>query len=165
MVYCLAMRFQPKNGVRRKTCVEECANLDIRWIFPHGAPRPRCVCVGVQVYYVVAGQPHTPTVKLTATRTFVRRTLQPWFLCPSCGRRCGRLYLPAGEVALKCRRCWGLQYASQLWPGRRAREYMTRARPGDPPRSPIAPHTYVWEDTPRPARPPLVPWLGRRRYD
>src|SRR5713226_6754415 len=58
-----AMRFQPK-GDKRKTCVEECAVFDVRGIAP---VRP---CVAVQVYHVVAGQPYTPTVRLTTTPTF-----------------------------------------------------------------------------------------------
>jgi hypothetical protein len=37
-----------------------------------------------------------------------------WFLCPRCGRRCGRLYLPAGAARVGCRRCFGLLYRSQF---------------------------------------------------
>jgi hypothetical protein len=41
-----------------------------------------------------------------------------WLLCPSCGRRCFKLYLPPGAAAqptpFRCRLCWGLVYeASQ----------------------------------------------------
>lgn len=34
-----------------------------------------------------------------------------WFRC-ECGRRSGRLYLPAGETAFRCRPCYELTYRS-----------------------------------------------------
>jgi hypothetical protein len=34
-----------------------------------------------------------------------------WFLCYKCGRRCAKLYINSIDVA--CRKCAGLQYASQ----------------------------------------------------
>ncbi len=36
---------------------------------------------------------------------------RPWFLCPSCGRRCGVLYSLNARII--CRKCGGLSYASQ----------------------------------------------------
>jgi hypothetical protein len=33
-----------------------------------------------------------------------------WFMCLSCGRRCGVLY---GGTHFRCRKCWNLAYASQ----------------------------------------------------
>ena len=35
-----------------------------------------------------------------------------WFLCPSCGRRCGKLYNPPGSVWFACRLCFKLTYTS-----------------------------------------------------
>lgn len=35
---------------------------------------------------------------------------RPWFVCPHCHRRCGKLY---GGSRFYCRKCWGLTYASQ----------------------------------------------------
>lgn len=35
---------------------------------------------------------------------------RPWFLCPRCGRRCGKLYLPAWGWEFWCRLCHGLHY-------------------------------------------------------
>jgi len=37
-----------------------------------------------------------------------------WFLCPGCGRRVGKLYLPAGKYAFLCRHCHRLAYRAQL---------------------------------------------------
>jgi len=34
-----------------------------------------------------------------------------WFLC-DCGRRVGRLYLPSGQAAFRCRNCYNLTYRS-----------------------------------------------------
>ena len=39
---------------------------------------------------------------------------QRWFLCPGCGTRIGKLYLPAGEMAFLCRRGHRLAYRAQL---------------------------------------------------
>ena len=41
-----------------------------------------------------------------------------WILCPSCGHKCLKLYMPPGAAAhptpFRCRKCWGLVYeASQ----------------------------------------------------
>ncbi len=39
---------------------------------------------------------------------------RPWFLCPSCGRRCGVLYSIRSRII--CRKCGGLSYESQNEP-------------------------------------------------
>ena len=39
---------------------------------------------------------------------------RPWFLCPSCGRRCGVLYSIGSRII--CRKCGGLSYESQNEP-------------------------------------------------
>ena len=36
-----------------------------------------------------------------------------WFLCPGCGRRARKLYLPLDEAAFLCRKCYNLGYAAQ----------------------------------------------------
>lgn len=38
-----------------------------------------------------------------------------FFRCPQCERRSTRLYAPALHSGLRCRRCWGLSYASRGW--------------------------------------------------
>jgi hypothetical protein len=35
-----------------------------------------------------------------------------WWLCPNCGRRCGKLYLPPRRHLFKCRVCYQLSYES-----------------------------------------------------
>ena len=37
-----------------------------------------------------------------------------WFVCPGCGRRAGKLYLPKGETIFLCRLCHGLDYRQQV---------------------------------------------------
>jgi hypothetical protein len=36
-----------------------------------------------------------------------------WFVCPGCGRRAGKLYLPKGETIFLCRLCHRLEYRQQ----------------------------------------------------
>jgi hypothetical protein len=36
-----------------------------------------------------------------------------WFLCPGCGRRKRKLYLPSDEVVFLCRKCHNLGYRAQ----------------------------------------------------
>lgn len=38
-----------------------------------------------------------------------------FYRCPACARRASRLYVPLSELQPRCRRCWGLNYASQGW--------------------------------------------------
>jgi hypothetical protein len=38
-----------------------------------------------------------------------------FFRCPRCERRATRLYVPVIDLDPRCRRCWGLSYASQSW--------------------------------------------------
>jgi hypothetical protein len=37
-----------------------------------------------------------------------------WFLCPACGRRAAKLYLPSESPVFLCRHCHGLGYRQQL---------------------------------------------------
>lgn len=39
-----------------------------------------------------------------------------FFLCPACGNRCTKLYLPPNDSILACRTCWDLPYRSQHTP-------------------------------------------------
>ncbi len=57
------------------------------------------------------GKTLTQEVAITKTRLFsggIRR----WFVCPKCGCRAGKLYAPPYKN-FTCRKCGGLQYASQ----------------------------------------------------
>ena len=115
--------------------VEECAHCGlfglrpgdsgfIRWLSkPDGAP------VGRLNYEI---RPHGPdgqaicflrqaltfdgTLRMGSGQTVPVTTTHPhfggkryWFLC-ECGRRSGRLYLPAGETLFRCRLCCDLTY-------------------------------------------------------
>jgi len=33
-----------------------------------------------------------------------------WVLCPRCGRKCRKLYMPHGAAEYRCHRCWNLAY-------------------------------------------------------
>lgn len=52
------------------------------------------------------------TLSTTTTRPFYGGT-RLWFVCPSCGRRCGKLYTPDRRLPFLCRLCWGCVYESQ----------------------------------------------------
>ena len=50
-----------------------------------------------------------------------------WFRCPSCARRCAKLYLPPGAECFACRRCHRLAYQSQReGPAERLAAYSAR---------------------------------------
>ncbi len=51
------------------------------------------------------------TVPLVATRPH-KRGLHWYWLCPACGRRVAKLYLPPGSRCFRCRHCHDLTYRS-----------------------------------------------------
>lgn len=64
------------------------------------------------------------TVEFTIAEQYVQRIklvsipgnaggLVYWFLCPGCGRRKRKLYLPSGEAVFLCRKCHDLAYRIQ----------------------------------------------------
>jgi hypothetical protein len=61
---------------------------------------------------------------------------RPWFLCPNCGRRAGKLYLPLGGRHFLCRRCYDLAYHCQWeepwWRARRRAGKLWQKLGGDP---------------------------------
>jgi hypothetical protein len=84
----------------------------VRWAFVGGA---------VSVTHAeAAGEPLTYSVAI-ATTSAPNGGERLWWSCPSCSRRCGLLYLPAGRDRLGCRRCCGLGYATQYPRVRRGR--------------------------------------------
>jgi hypothetical protein len=70
-----------------------------------------------RLHYSVSGLPVDFRYNLTTTRPRFGG-LRWWFLCPLggrgpvCGRRVGKLYLPAGGLYFGCRRCHDLTYTS-----------------------------------------------------
>lgn len=59
--------------------------------------------------YRVQGRDYQLPVRLERTPCHYGGS-RPWFACPSCGRRCGKLYLSGKFV---CRKCAHLNYPSQ----------------------------------------------------
>lgn len=85
-------------GYTPKTTTSECATIDITSL----RPQP-----GQVVYIPKLGQ----VVQLTSTRPNYGG-LRWWYLCPRCGARCAKLYLPPGSGWFACRGCHNLTYAS-----------------------------------------------------
>jgi len=50
-------------------------------------------------------------LRLVATRPYFGG-VRWWVVCPGCGSRAGKLYLPPGRCSLRCRKCHGLTYRS-----------------------------------------------------
>jgi len=130
---------------RKKTTVEECCSLDVRWLrraglLVHGWPQQAwwadpaegegqrveitALADAVELSYVV--QPllgQLRRVRYRVPLTWTSRpsgARQPWFKCPSrdCGRRVAKLYLPLRGRAryYLCRHCHDLSYHSrQTW--------------------------------------------------
>jgi hypothetical protein len=61
---------------------------------------------------------------------------RPWFRCPNCSRRAGKLYMPLGGRHFLCRRCYDLAYHSQWeepwWRVRRRASKLWQRLGGDP---------------------------------
>jgi hypothetical protein len=55
----------------------------------------------------------TQQVKIVSTRGNFGGRLR-WFLCPACGHRTAKLYLPMECPVFLCRRCHGLGYRKQV---------------------------------------------------
>jgi hypothetical protein len=53
------------------------------------------------------------TVELRANAVWPHGRL--FYRCSRCAKLATRLYVPASGLDLRCRRCWGLAYASQQW--------------------------------------------------
>lgn len=53
------------------------------------------------------------TIQIEITRNQIWRFGRLMLRCSRCQRRCTRLYLPIEGCNLRCRRCWGLTYASR----------------------------------------------------
>lgn len=122
---------------RRETrlTVEECRNIDINtwsrndrelghpwsWEWPNDSPIISTIYVnrepqGLWVRYDYGFDPENRAkvaylipIEYTSTG-FGKR---PWFLCPRCSRRSGKLYLYPGYHRLICRVCANLSYSSQ----------------------------------------------------
>jgi hypothetical protein len=91
----------------------------------------------------------TQTILLERTALFPGAlTSRPWFLCPTCSRRCARLYI--SSLGAKCDRCSGLQWTSQRqWHTTRLRVKGVQIRnrlDADPTGKPIRPR-YMHEQT------------------
>lgn len=122
-------------GHWKKDVVEDCLHLDVRGLARYGVfdysnwrgtwrwgdnwislsydGSAEQIHLDYQVKIVRTGETHKVNhpVQLTHTYpTFGGKV--PWFLCPHCGRRVGKLYEPPGQILFRCRHCWDLTYRS-----------------------------------------------------
>jgi hypothetical protein len=63
---------------------------------------------------VLGCQTNLGFVRIEFRPNAVWRHGRAFYLCPVCGRRCGRMYVPKQGLTAKCRKCWGLAYPKQL---------------------------------------------------
>ena len=116
----------------RKVCVEECLILDVNSLLVHAAgsyltctwsrhERKRAsIEVAVEQETVIL---HYQVTKLNddsksiddevRLRSHPTRLGRRYFGCPSCSRRCEKLYLPPGQFHFKCRYCYDLTYRTR----------------------------------------------------
>lgn len=111
----------------KKRTVEECLTLDVNKLvkgelLDKSFAEVRWYREGKQIYAVgytleeresvlTVYDPVAQDVPLVTTRLHSGGK-RYWFLCPSCRRRVGRLYLPHGKNYFLCRRCYNLTYRS-----------------------------------------------------
>jgi hypothetical protein len=130
--------------------IDDFASLDIHWLKKTGRLRPqtgfgltwrqagvRSVEVEVRVARNALEASWTKSGDSGATNVDVRVTFcgtpchfggsRPWFCCPKCHSRCGKVYFARHELV--CRRCLGLAYRCQSeTSGDRSRRVARRVR-------------------------------------
>lgn len=119
-----------------KTVVEDCLVLSIgdlrRNLYPGGndtlswlsGSGKKIASIGVmaqfldrnvQVYYtkITSGGKQDIEEKIGLTRTCLfNGGMCYWFVCPSCHKRAGKLYMPPRGIYFRCRKCYNLTYQS-----------------------------------------------------
>lgn len=65
------------------------------------------------ISFTIRGRNWTLTFEVAENAVWRRGRL--FLRCPACGRRATRLYHPTADCSPRCRRCWGLSYASRSW--------------------------------------------------
>jgi len=174
------------NSGRRsgRPTVEAGFPLDVSRLLRHGTIRTGCVTSGSIVWsashsgerratigyeadltngdagrmrlrYAVDGKPQDYWVRLTTTPCHFggRRW---WFLCPSSGRRCGKLHLPPGGTIFAARQAYCLAYRSQR------QSEMDRSHTRLSRLHRMMGGQYEYADDPPPARPK---WMRQRTYN
>src|SRR5262245_10924647 len=109
-VYCPGGRWGP-----RRTRVTECwAILPAEDLYTALLQR-NAKAVGPGARGTVSYKPEgrEVTASWEIRQNAVWRAGRVFLICPRCGRRCTRLYLPGPDSWLACRRCWGLTYSSR----------------------------------------------------
>ena len=75
-----------------------------------GNALPKSMKEGV-TEFEIAGQ-YTQQIAIVSTASNLEGFVR-WFVCPGCGDRVGKLYLPVSEAVFLCRKCHGLAYRAQ----------------------------------------------------
>ena len=116
----------------RKVCVEECLILDVNTLLVHAAgsmltctwsfreKEKASIRVTLGDESILLGYSAThlndESESIKDTVTLLPHPTQPlrrYFGCPSCQRRCEKLYLPPEQIRFKCRLCYDLSYRTR----------------------------------------------------
>jgi hypothetical protein len=79
----------------------------------HAAGKALAVGLDAGTVELEIGGVGTQRVEMVSTQGNLGGRLR-WFLCPACGRRAAKLYLPSESPVFLCRQCHGLGYRQQL---------------------------------------------------
>jgi hypothetical protein len=119
-VWCPTGRWGP-----RRVCVTECLVLLAEDLYTRLlADSPRQIWPGQSGQVTWRMGEREVTAAWTIRANSVWRFGRVFFLCPKCGARVARLYLPLPASSIACRTCWGLSYES-----RQVRNYKGIATP------------------------------------
>ena len=100
-----------REGRHPRELVENCKRVRVRSLLERFGPPGFDASTGAYICRVGPGH-----VFLLETSNPNYGGIRWWFLCPHCGGRSASLYSPQSDrrADLRCRRCWGLGYRSQL---------------------------------------------------
>ena len=129
-----------RSGIKKKILVEECFQININNLYRLGGigvkheyilkwqhPRNREVFSEIRAKadnnsLILS---YEAVIKETQERVGIQTLIEiewtippfggrrPWFICPKCNKRMGKLYKPENEHFFWCRHCWDLTYQSK----------------------------------------------------
>jgi hypothetical protein len=101
----------------RRVRVEQCVTLRAELVYH------QMICEGLKFHpgfraeleWTAPGSDTSWSISLEVVANAVWRRGRMFFRCRGCCQRATRLYVPVANLEPRCRRCWGLNYASQSW--------------------------------------------------